>query len=280
MPASTGGTNVYPSLEDIAQLFRSQINDDMTGQNGTPGEGQIATDINPMTLTFMNSGFRDVWRKLRLVHNQALLYDNYIVENLPVVNGPYGQASPAPETQTYLGYLGFFDGTEMWPNFVLPIGTMNVLRVWERFTESAGPFTPMSEAKAGLPPTYQAQRNGIWEYRGDAIWMPGALVPCDLRIRGTLNFVNYLQTVTNGVGTLDFAHTWFPVQDSTDAVADSMLYRYAMRFAPDLAAGAKQKSDDSLADLRREIISRKQTIENARGDFYGGGDFLPWGNQL
>jgi hypothetical protein len=273
---AAGGTNLYPSLEDVASLFRSLINDDGTGQSGPTG-GQIATDQAPFMLPFMNSAMRDLYSDLRIIGDQTLMIDNYVLTGLPVINGPEGAGTASPETQVYLGYNGYFDGTVMWPNFTLPINTMMVTRIWERLTGSQGPFVPMVEAQFGLPGQYQQERNGIWEYRGDAVWMPGATVPVDLRIRGTLNFVNWISVANS----LNFAITYFPVQDSTNAIVDKMLVLYSRRFAPDQTPSAMQSAAASLMKLKQEIIRRRQTVEYTRQDFAeGAGNGLAWANEL
>jgi hypothetical protein len=274
VPTAAGGTNIYPALEDISSLFRSLINDDGSGTSGPVG-GQIATDSAAFMLPFMNSAMRDLYSDLRIVGDQTLIFDNYILENLPVVTGPYGVGAVAPETQVYIGYNGYFDGTIMWPAFKLPINTMMVTRMWERVSGSAGPFVPMVEAAFGLAPTYQQGTNGYWEYRGDAVWMPGAVEQVDVRIRGTLNFVNWMGA------NLNFSTTYFPVQDSTNAIVDKMLVLYARRFAPDQIPGAMTSAAASLMKLKQEIIRRRQTVEYTRCDFgndaVGG---IGWGTQL
>lgn len=276
MPQAVGGTNVYPSLESMAQLFRSRINDDAAGATDTPGEGSIAYDNAPFIMPFMNSAMEDLFSDLRIVRDPTLIFDNYIVEGIPVINGPYGSAAPAPETQVYLGYNGFFDGTQMWPAFKLPIYTRDVTRLWERITGSANNFVPMSEAQFGLPPVQQGSLMREWEYRGDSIWMPGALQQVDLRIRGTLNFVDYINnvdySVSPTVGTLNFSNTFFPIQDSKNSIVAKMLVQYAQRFSPESLAAAQADETMKVKKLKQEIALRRQTVQYSRGDFGGGAD--------
>lgn len=273
MAQSVGGINLFPSLESIFQLFRSRINDDMSGANNVPGEGLIATDNSPFMLPFANSAFEDLYSDLRIVRDPELIYDNYIVENLPTMVGPYGVGAPAPETQVYLGYSGFFDGTQMHPQFKLPIWTRSVTRVWERQSNSGNDFVGMAEAAFGLPPVMQGALMRQWEYRQGSIWMPGALAQVDLRIRGTLNFIDYINIVNpaTGLGTLNFAGTYFPIQDSKNAVVAKMLTQYAERFSPESLAAVQAREDKMVKKLKQEIALRRQTVTYSRGD-YGGGD--------
>src|ERR1700744_6481350 len=81
-----GGSIRYPSLQSMADLFRSQINDDMSGATDTPGEGQIDTNTSPFLLTFMNSGIRELYSDLRNVGDPALILDNYLLLGIPPIS--------------------------------------------------------------------------------------------------------------------------------------------------------------------------------------------------
>jgi len=74
----------------------------------------------------------------------------------------------------------------------------------------------------------------------------------DLRIRGTINFVNFIN-----IPVAMFPFTFIPVQDCTDNIVDRMLLRYARRFSPELVADAKDAADVSFKALRGQIIYRK-----------------------
>ena len=275
MPTIAGGINVFPSLEDMSSLFRSMINDDGSGQSGPTG-GQIAYDTSPFMLPFMNSAMRDLYSDLRIVGDQELIYDNYILEGLPVVNGPNGQGVADPTAQVYIGINGYFDGTQMWPDWTLPIYTRNITRMWERQTGSDSEFCQMRESQFGLTPTFQGALNGVWEYRQGAAWMPGAVAEVDIRIRGTIAFVDFISVA----GSLNFSTTYFPIQDSTNAIVDKMLVRYARRFAPDQLPAATQSAAESLFKLQQEIVRRRQTVEYTRADWAAGEYNLPWSSQL
>ena len=140
-----GGSNQYPSLETIAQLFRASINDTMAGLTDTPGEGLIMTDINPDTLTFLNSAIRDVYSDLRNVGDPELLLDNYVLLNLPPINSALGVGVQNPAAQCSLQVVGFFDGLQMWPQWTLPVSSTAVLRVWERLSGTNNQFSPMEQ---------------------------------------------------------------------------------------------------------------------------------------
>jgi hypothetical protein len=269
-----GGNNLYPSLETVTSLFRSTINDDGAGSTGTAG-GQIATDTATFMLPYLNAAIRDLYSDLRMINDQTLIIDNYILYGLPVINAALNPPNPA--AQVSLSSLGFFDGISFNPNFTLPSQILNIERVWVRLnqgTPNAQPFYPTEEAKFGLPACVQGEMLGSWELRGDAIWWGGSLSSCDIRLRGNIQFQPLAGT------NLQFANIFVPVYDCERNLADKMMIRYARRFAPEQYATAVKEEAKSLFKLKFEIVYRRQTTENARADWGGTDDFLPWASQL
>jgi hypothetical protein len=262
MPQAVGGNNAFPSLEDVANLVRSLVNDDGEGATGTPGEGQIVVDNSPSLTRFLNSAIGEMYRELRNVGTKSLIADNYIVENLPVLDGPYGSAAPAPETQVSLGYTGFFDGTQMWPNLTLPINMLMPVEVWQRQTGSEISFSPVPQAQGGLPPAVQGQYLGQWEWRSDAIWFNGALTNCDIRIRYQLKLPMFAGT------NIAYASTYIPIQDCVNAVAYKVAAKYAMRLnGPETAAAFDTLAKAEMLQLRNEQVRRQQSIDYNRQSY-------------
>lgn len=271
MPTVIGGNNVYPSLEDVTDLVRSLINDDGSGATGTVGEGQIAVDnpeISPAMLRFLNAAIKELFRELRNIGDPTLIVDNYILLNLPVINGPEGSATPSPETQVSLGYTGCFDGTQMWPGFTLPANMLMPTEIWQRQTGSNLPFTKVPQAEGAIPSAIQGLYMGQWEWRGDAIWFNGAVQACDLRIRGQLTF-----PAVSGAN-LDFSTTYIPVQDCVNVVAYKVASKFAMRLGnPTGSQVFDAKAKEETQQLRNEQVRRAQSIDYGRQG-YGSGSGL------
>ena len=270
-----GGSNLYPSLETVTSLFRSMINDDGAGQNGITG-GQIATDSASFMLPFLNGAIRDLFSDLRMIDDQTLILDNYLLLGLPAINAAVNPPNPA--IQCYLSSLGYFDGYQLLSSWILPANCLNVQRVWERPNVASGPnmygFHPMSEAQFGLPSRLQRDSFGEWEWRQDQINLPGALVARDLRLRCTVQF-----TPLSGTN-LNFSNIYIPILDCDRNIVDKMLVRYSRRFSPDQYQVSVAEESKSLAKLKFEIVYRRQTIEYRRADWGGDDDFLPWASQL
>jgi len=67
----------------------------------------------------------------------------------------------------------------------------------------------------GMPATFKYQRNGIFDFRNDRIYLPGTNMPVDLRIRFAQLFPNF---TTQGE-TLWYQQP-IPIVGATDALAD------------------------------------------------------------
>jgi len=266
---SISGVQRYPNLQGMMDQFRSLVNDDGGGNDGPQG-GIIATNNAPFTLPFLNKAIRWLYRKLRNVGDPALIIDNYLLLGIPALT------QPNPAVQVSLGFLGYFDGFENHSQWTLPAGAMGIDRLWERASGTGLDFVPMSARPDGLAPRMQVERMGEYEWRGNAAWMPGALVPIDLRIRCKITIPAILGP------NINFENTYVPILDSGDAIVDRMLVYYAKRFAPEQKADAMADSAESLQDLKTAIVRQSQREQNARRDFgeEAVANFAMWNNDL
>lgn len=243
-----GGNIRYPSLQSIADLFRSQINDDMSGATDTPGEGQIATNTSPFLLSFMNAAIRDMYSDLRNVGDPALILDNYLLLNIPPVAA---QNSALRVTLSYAGYNNGYSWVNTW---TLPFSCERVLALWERWSNTNDPFIPMEQVQA-LPGSWQWQRMGIWAMEQNAIVMPGCLNYVDLRIRCRITFPDFLDPET-----LNFSTAYVPILSCQNAVVAKMVRLYAKRFAPDMYPMAVQEDQSYMDKLKNEVVRQQQSI--------------------
>lgn len=256
--AVVGGNIRYDSLQSIADLFRASINDSFAGATNTPGEGLVMTNDNPDLLTFMASGISDMYSDLRNVGDPALLLDNYLLLGIPPL------AEIDPTVQVCLSYAGYFNGY-MWSNlWTLPISCQTVERLWERWSTTApgGIFVPMEPAPFGLPPIQQTARMGQWEMRQNAIWMPGAMLQVDLRLRCRISFPEVLNP-TN----VDFSTAYVPILGCKNAVVAKMLGSYAVRYAPEMLASAEAREEKFMFKLKLEVNRQMQNTEYQRIEY-------------
>jgi hypothetical protein len=266
---STVAPNRYANLQGMMDLFRSMINDDGGGADGPQG-GIIATNTAPFTLPFLNASIRWVYRKLRNIGDPALILDNYLLLGIPALTGP------DPAVQVSLGFLGYFDGFANHGQWTLPAGAMGIDRAWCRVTGAGNEFCEIYAAAGGLQPCYQCATMQCYEWRGNAMWMPGALCSVDLRLRTKITLPDILGA------NIDFPTTYVPILDSQDAIVDRMLVLYARRFAPDQAVAADASSKESIFELQQETVRNAQRKQNRRADFGEEAvvNFACWNNDL
>jgi len=253
--APIGAAQNYPSLEVIANLVRSICNDDMAGLTGTPGEGQILTDSSITLQNLMNSAIRETYRDIRIMGQPTLIRDNYILFGLPAINSSRGVGVMNPAVQVSLQNVGFFDGLTINPNFTLPSDFLFPLEMWERSAGSNNPFGIMMQSEGSLSPRNQTYALGDWEWRGDAIWMNGAVNPRDVRLRYVAQFPNLVSP------TIDWNNTFVPIQDSQEAIADKIAARYTARLGGSQAQEARQNADRSILRLRQQVTRIRQSID-------------------
>lgn len=273
MPQAAVGGNVrYPSLQSIADLFRSGINDTFSNSSGSGtgfggGAGLIMPNANPDLVTFMDSAIQEMFSDLRNVGDPELVIDNYILTGLPALT------VQDATVQVSLAYTGYFDGYQWHPQWTLPIGTSKVLALWERPTGSNADFSPMRPAPFGLPGIMQGDCMGQWELREGQIWMPGAMLDTDLRLRARITYPTLLSSPT-----LNFATTYVPIADSRNAIVTKMLILYAKRFAPELYQMCVADEARLMAKLKQEVVRQMQVNENQRAEFGAAAtqDFAMW----
>jgi len=262
VPGNTGDT----SLLTIMNLVRALVNDSQAGATDTPGEGQVFTDnpsISPFTQPLLNSAIRELYRELRNVGQPTLLKDNVIISGLTPLDSPInGLGQPDPAVQVYLGFGGYFDGTNINGNLKLPSDVIYPEFVWERQTNSNDQFVPMSQTQMGLPSVYQGARLSLWEWRNDNIWMLGSINTNDVRLRYWCTLPQFFSQ------TLDFASTYVPIIDCTDAVA----YKTAVKYATMLGSPGL---DELKADAKEQMFQLKNGITRRQQSQYYAG--VPYG---
>ena len=226
MPSVLIGVTNYPTIQTICNLVRSDVRDDMAGATNTLGEGQILVDNTGISVTManlFNSVTRELCRELRLQNATMLIRDNYVIYNIPPLNGPQGLAVADPAVQVGIGVNGYYDGTEWHPSYCFPTGVFQVIRCWERRNASNDTFADMGEPSNGLAGVYQGQGWGRWEWRNDMVWTPGSLDNRDLRIR----YLCSLNTLF--LPNVDVTTTYVPIIGCEEAIARKIERLYSVR---------------------------------------------------
>lgn len=165
------GSSAYTTLESVLNLARVLVNDALV----TVG-GEILTDSAPFTFPLVN--FAAAYLSNELSNNgvQVFTMETVLTPVLAIaVNDPGAQVN--------ISDTGYFDGVSNHAAPQLPTNLLEPLNLWERQTGSTAFWTPMVPYPDGLPPVLQNAKLSIWEYRGEAIYMPGATQSNDVRLR-------------------------------------------------------------------------------------------------
>lgn len=172
MPIPPVQTAPFDTLETVLNTARVRMNDAIQSLGG-----DVLRDDQPFTQQMANTA----WRRLQeYIANlgYTVLTDEIIITGLPQVD------SIDPGTQTALDWTGYQNaqgGIDV--DFALPQNFMAPLKVWERITGQNAYFRPLGNVMDGLPSTPKMGYNGIFEWRGNKVWMPGSQNSMDLRFR-------------------------------------------------------------------------------------------------
>lgn len=248
-------TAPYDSLESCLNLARTRLNDAIQSLGG-----DILTDVQPFTSTMVNSA----WRKL-----QAFLanlgYSKYKRKfwayNMPEVS------STDPSVEVFWSWTQFFDGTGYWipPTVdVLPWDLIAPLRVSERPSGSNQVFKPMSLCPDGLPEGMKRPWNSCFEWKNDAIYMPGSTRPMDMEVEYAAYDLDFL--VTNGVlgnplatPAITPATMFVPIMRSQSALANYIAAECAMgRDDVDVPAFTTAAETDAKILMNNSDVKLKQ----------------------
>lgn len=266
IPPATGATP-YDVVSTMLNAGRARLNSAM----------KAAGDIVLASQSFTQQCANNAYRKLQeyLANKGSVrLTDEVILTNLEA------NVNPDPAIQVSLSWAGYFDGTSLNTGIQLPQNMIMPWKLYERQTGIDALFIDMGQVLNGLPSVWVQQPfNRIWEWRSDAIYMPGATQPTDLRIRYHKYLPDFVASGTT---------PWYLAQILIARSTDSLSFYFCAEVArarPDLGldAAAFQKSAEDAADLlyNRDVRRTQQTtttrrslsgrLENAGGyaDGYG-----------
>ena len=170
----------YDTWEMVLELARTRLNDAIQSLGG-----DILTDTAVFTQT-MTIG---AWRKFQTFLAQI---GHSRFKSRCVLLGFPAFAATDPSQQAALSWTYYFDGVSFWypPQVsLLPADFILPLKIWERISAVGSnnpmpfPSEPMAQALDGLQNKRLVQSfNGEWEWREDAIYLPGSQYAMDLQL--------------------------------------------------------------------------------------------------
>lgn len=172
-------TSAYGTVEGVLNETRAIINDMMFSQ-----AGEILTDTAPFTFLQLN-------RAAQYFENELINHGVLTFKKETILTPITAVATLDPGAQVNISDAGYFDGVNPHATPVVPFDLQVPEFLWERKTGSTENWVEMAELPDGLPSTVQTLRLRLWEWRQDAIYMPGATQSEDIRLRYTSEVVNF-----------------------------------------------------------------------------------------
>jgi hypothetical protein len=247
-------TGAYPIADDVMQLARALTNDMLRDK-----AGRILTNTAPFSIVYLNSSIKKVQRYFANNGLENFIKDNVILSSIAPV------ATQDPSVQVSISYTGYFDGVNMNAQPVLPSDFLLPLALWERPTGTGGSFVPMSPThKDGLPSRVPGQNFDIFEYRNDKLYMIGANVLTDLRLR--------YEAMIPAIGTSqDLTKVSIPLIDAQEALAAWVIYFYGFARGSVMRLEAKKMAEEEMDEVVHRHVRKDERIAYRPAGYRAGG---------
>ncbi len=201
-----------------------------------PVGGQLVGNTD----SFSHQVVNDAWRKL-----QARLADNRFSELQAetVFTAVPANTSADPMVQVYIDGSGYYNGTAVVGNPILPATFLRPYELSERPNGTTQLFTQMDMLLYSIPRVPKAAWNRQWLWRNLKLYMPGATVVTDIAMTYAALLADFV----------DGATPWFaatiPILNTIDAFADYIAREIYVARGDMSAAAAMQLSAEANADL-------------------------------
>ena len=246
------------SVDTVLNFTRARINDSILSISGN-----LLADSQPYTFTLLNAAFRHLQEDLANAGCPAFINEG-VLFNLPIV------AFNDPVVQVWMSCQYFFDGSSYYDSPVLPFDCILPLRIWERQSGTQNQFTQVNPVNDGLPDNVKTNYLGLWDWRQNAIYMPGALIERDIRVR----YASYLPDIASSGSAL------VPIIRCADALANYVAAEFGFsRGSPDATAVGNSFLAAGQMAMKRMINrdARREQRGNHRKQGYSSGRHCGWG---
>lgn len=270
-------TSIPYDIVDVAMNFaRVKLNDCPLALTGN-----LLANTQPYAQTICNDAWRNFQEDLDETGEPAATSET-IIYSLPAV------ATIDPGIQVFINQAQYFDGHGYWfpPTVgVLPQNFMSPRWIRERLGGSQAVFTPMQPCDDGLPDGPKTTYLRTWEWRagndafGNAqplsIWMPGATVPRDIKVRYAAYMADFVT-----VGSLQWFQQPIPVYRSATAFGFYIAAEFAFSRGSEQANAVGNSFLSMGQAAMRRIMNRTGKIRqriNHRRRSYAAGKHQGWG---
>lgn len=225
--------------------------------------GDLLADAQPESLPLFNLAWREFQDDL-VDNGVEVLVKEAILPAFPP------NTTNDPTAQVWCGWQQSFDGANYWNTPVLPPDMVEPLRLWQRQTGSDANYTQINPVNDGLTSCLATSYMQGWDWRGDAIYMNGALQKIDLRLRYSAYFADFALANGNFPSTAQV-----PIMRSAQALAYYVVATFAGGRGSDYYSAILARGQDCIQKLINRTARKKQR-GNHRKQPYGcsGGNTL------
>lgn len=199
-------------VNDVLNVARTRVNDMLLTGQGFPGATEPGWQFNEVgggteaagtnsdgslvlrTQILFNAAWRKYQKYLANLGYRLLIADNVAVTGLPA------NTNSDPTVQSWLSWNGFNNGTTFASLPALPSDFYAPLKIEERVTGSSVFYSPMRAALEGLRNRFpRGTLNREFEWRTNALYLPGATGSTDLLLRYTRRLPDFPDAAQVGI---------------------------------------------------------------------------------
>jgi len=143
--------------------------------------GEIHTDTANFMFPLLNDSLEWFQNEVNNHGVESFVKETFLLSVTAAVFTPAND----PGQQVNISDTGYFDGAVGHASPQVPVDLLVPLYLWERQNGSSENWVIVDEYPGGMPNKIPNSRFAMWEWRQDAIYMPGATQTNDIRLRYT-----------------------------------------------------------------------------------------------
>jgi hypothetical protein len=210
------------------------------------------------------------WRKLQKKladRGHPRLENEVLLTNLPIV------ANLDPASECWITWTQFFDGANLWtpavlagcpvlpPDFIAPLKLKERPYLAGEGQNGVTNYTRLGEmhpAPNSLKGRQKGCRSRYWDWRADAVYFPGSIVPMDMWLR----YNAFLADIAVAAG--GFGATLVPIMRCADSLAYYSAAIFVEPRASLLAPSFEAKGDAALDQITNAFAKLQQRASYSR----------------
>lgn len=247
-------STAYATVESVTNLMRVIANDMIYST-----AGEILTDNANFMLATLNDSLEWFYNECNNHGIDTFKFETFLLSLTPANFLPAND----PGQQVHLDDTGYFDGQSYSLTPQLPTDLLQPTRMWERQSNSSENWIPMADMADGLPSQTPGNRFGMFEFRQDGLYMPGATQTNDLRLRyvgthPTITSVNDTLLFRGATGPMAYKSVALYLSSKNEEASDKANSEANLRMSQLFSRNSRMKQRQSVS--RKSYGSRRGNL--------------------